>query len=94
MTYYPPVGHHRAFLVDLNGTDLQIIESYSNIGKPEIGQIVSPNDVITGDGVRRDVIVINGKYPGPMIEVMENTQVLALLRHKIKIPKLYFVKKI
>ena len=32
-------------------------------------------DVITADGVKRNVIVINGQFPGPTLEVAEGSQV-------------------
>ena len=40
-----------------------------------IGSNVSADDVITLDGVPRNVIVVNGQFPGPAIEVMEGAQV-------------------
>ena len=42
---------------------------------PIIGQTVSMDDVITLDGYKRDVIVINDQMPGPVINVMEGVQV-------------------
>ena len=33
------------------------------------------SDVITADGVKRNVIVINGQFPGPTLEVAEGSQV-------------------
>ena len=32
-------------------------------------------DVITADGIKRNVIVINGQFPGPTLEVAEGSQV-------------------
>ncbi len=32
-------------------------------------------DVLTADGVKRNVIIINGQFPGPSIEVAEGSQV-------------------
>ena len=32
-------------------------------------------DVITADGVKRNVIVINGQFPGPTLEVAEGSHV-------------------
>ena len=40
-----------------------------------IGQKVSSDDVITVDGFQRHVITVNGKFPGPTIEVMQGAQV-------------------
>ena len=34
------------------------------------------NDVITANGVKRNVIVVNGQFPGPTLEVAEGSQVL------------------
>ncbi|XP_035674595.1 laccase-2-like [Branchiostoma floridae] len=39
------------------------------------GTRVSADDVITADGVQRNVILVNGQFPGPAIEVMEGAQV-------------------
>ncbi|XP_066271301.1 uncharacterized protein, partial [Branchiostoma lanceolatum] len=39
------------------------------------GTRVSADDVITADGVQRNVILVNGQFPGPAIEVMEGVQV-------------------
>ena len=61
--------------VVLNNTDLQLVgneKSDENV----TGQYVNPDDVIMIDGYPRDVITINGKFPGPTIEVLEGTEVL------------------
>jgi len=68
----------KVFSVGLNGTRLQVIENSlrSATDYPDIfGQTVHPDDVITADGFSRDVIVVNGQFPGPPIEVMEGVQV-------------------
>ncbi|KAI8514095.1 hypothetical protein Bbelb_084190 [Branchiostoma belcheri] len=39
------------------------------------GTRVSSDDVITADGVQRNVILVNGQFPGPAIEVMEGAQI-------------------
>lgn len=44
-----------------------------------IGQIVDADDVITADGNPRDIITINGEFPGPIIEAMEGAEVGCLL---------------
>jgi Multicopper oxidase len=52
--------------VVLNGTQLVY-----NGGQ----DIVSPDDVIVADGYPRTVIIINGQFPGPTIEVNAGTTV-------------------
>ena len=45
-------------------------------GYPDhIGRFVNASDVITADGLSRNVIVINEQFPGPTLEVMEGVQV-------------------
>jgi len=68
----------KVFSVGLNGTRLQVVENslrraddYPDI----IGRTVNPDDVITADGYSRDVITINGQFPGPTIEVVERVEV-------------------
>ena len=65
------------FNVGLNKTNLQLVESRLNLkdNEPLIGQFVDPNDVITADGYPRDVITINGQFPGPTLEVLEGAEV-------------------
>ena len=55
--------------VFLNGTQLQTLDAN---GQPVT---VSPDDVVVADGFIRDVILCNGKLPGPTIEVMKGVQV-------------------
>ena len=61
----------KTFNVHLNGTQL-IATSPVGRTPPEF---VDPADVLTLDGVQRNVITINGMTPGPVIEVMEGAQV-------------------
>ena len=66
--------------VDLQpGTDiLRVVNSTFRPGNADpIGRSVPPLDVITLDGVRRKVYTINGKFPGPTIEVTEGSKVSA-----------------
>lgn len=68
----------RAFAVKEDGKGLREAESLYRKREdyPEtIGKALSPDVVITADGVERDVITINGQFPGPVIEVMEGTEV-------------------
>ncbi len=79
MTYVNP-SNNVTYNVRLNGTRLQVHdndchfkEDYPNYDV--IGSDVSPDDVITADVYGRNVITINGVFPGPNIEVMEGSQV-------------------
>ncbi len=40
-----------------------------------IGKVVPGDDVITADGFIRDLITINGQFPGPTLEVLEGAEV-------------------
>lgn len=65
-----------AYSVELNGTRLQIAEnSYRRRPDPMIGREVNASDVITADGLPRNIYVINGKFPGPALEVVEGSKV-------------------
>ncbi len=68
---------HAAYNVELNDTDLQIVESSYHPKEYDdmIGQFVDPSDVITADGVRRDILTVNGQFPGPNIEVLQGGEV-------------------
>jgi FtsP/CotA-like multicopper oxidase with cupredoxin domain len=74
MTYSTP---YAAYEVELNDTMLQIVENEYRRSEnhPLVGTYVDASEVITADGYRRDVITINGQFPGPTIEVMEGAQV-------------------
>ena len=79
MTYSHPSTQHtynvmqdnHKLLVTSNSVGLDDI----NVRASVIGRHVHDNDVITADGRPRGVITINGQFPGPAIEVMENTKV-------------------
>jgi Multicopper oxidase len=72
ITLYNTMTYRDEYLIPrpvyLNGTQIQ-----ANVA----GEIrnLSSNDVILADGFTRDVILINGQFPGPTIEVMEGSQV-------------------
>ena len=73
--YYTPMQN--ALPVGVNGSEL-FLESRpwpAAMGDFMIGAPVSGDDLITGDGTTRPVIVVNGQLPGPTIEVMEGSQV-------------------
>ena len=84
MTYTDSAGI--MFNVELNSdNELVTVEnSFRTVAEyPTIGDVgvVSPSDVITLDGVPRNLVVINDQHPGPAIEVMEGAQVrISLLR--------------
>ncbi|XP_065052890.1 uncharacterized protein LOC135682090 [Rhopilema esculentum] len=40
-------------------------------------------DTITADGVRRSLITINGQFPGPMLEVMEGSEVEVIVNNQM-----------
>ena len=63
--------------VKLDGDKLKLAPSlYRPEGSTDvIGKVVNANDVITADGYVRDIITINGQFPGPTIEVAEGSQV-------------------
>ena len=66
-----------AYDVQLNGTKLEIVENSHKQREYDgtIGRYVNSDDVITCDGRKRTIIVINGQFPGPTLEVMEGSQV-------------------
>ena len=67
------------FDVDLDGTDLRIINNTLRNNEqygPYIGQMVSePDKVVTLDGVKRLILTVNGQFPAPPLEVKEGAQV-------------------
>lgn len=76
MTYRTP-DESKTLPVQLNGTRLQVVENqfYLKAQVPEVGQFLLPEEVTTADGFERDIITINGGFPGPTIEVLEGAQV-------------------
>ena len=61
-----------------NGTHLEVVMNRFRKFEADmavIGKAVKMEEVITLDGFVRNVIVVNGKFPGPTIEVMEGSQV-------------------
>ena len=74
MTWRDPTG--RLFDVEADGPDIRIISTpWVPPGNPNVGMIVDPAEVITADGIPRNIITINGQFPGPTLEVMEHAQV-------------------
>lgn len=72
MIYKSPDG---TLMVNMNGTRLQLVGNDFSSTLSEIGDFVDPDDVITADGFVRDVMTINGQFPGPTIEVLRDTEV-------------------
>ena len=67
--------------VVLNGSNLIVAANLfrpANVGgviDPNIGKVVSSDDVITADGYPRYIVTINGQFPGPTIEVTQGSTV-------------------
>ena len=74
MTFQKPQG---TFDVKAKGAKLVTAPNTFRVAGPGLtfDEVVNKRDVITLDGIPRDVMVINGRHPGPTIEVMEGAQV-------------------
>ena len=74
MTYTARNGN--TYNVQWNSTEgrFQIAENSFHKGYP-VGEFVNNEDVIHTDGHAKSIYVINGQFPGPTIEVMENAKV-------------------
>jgi Multicopper oxidase len=46
-----------------------------------VGRWVDPDDALTADGFRRDILTVNGQFPGPTIEVYEGAQASLIHRY-------------
>jgi hypothetical protein len=72
VTLYQTMTYRDEFLmlrpVYLNGSQLQ-----ADVNGEQ--RNLSASEVILADGFPRDVILINGQFPGPTIEIMEGAQV-------------------
>ena len=79
MVYTDP-STERVFDVALNESGKLVVVSssfHSIADYPDIiGRVVEPENVITADGKARDVIVVNGKFVGPTLEVVEGATVM------------------
>lgn len=85
MTYVHRPGG-RTFNVALNGSSLVVVTNglRSQDSNPDvIGMTVDPRHVITADGFPRDVIVVNGQFPGPTIEVLEGSQIVVRVSNSL-----------
>lgn len=65
-------GVVNTFNLMLNGSDV-VFEPDKQL-RP-LPTELNVNQVITADGVRRNVITVNGMFPGPTIEVVEGAEV-------------------
>jgi hypothetical protein len=73
MTFYQS---DYTFPVVSNGSHLTLTTNgYIDKTDPRLGSTVNLVDVITADGVSRDVITINERFPGPTIEVLRGSRV-------------------
>ena len=69
-------GGRRAYNVLHHQDHLMAVSDTVGLEKGDlIGQRVNASDVITVDGTIRNIITINGQFPGPAIEVMEGATV-------------------
>lgn len=75
MTYRPATG--KPYKVFLNSqSELEIEETvFKKDDDPMVGVIVNASDVVTGAGITRNIITVNGTIPGPTLEVEEGSQV-------------------
>ena len=65
------------FKVGLSGSDLVTVPNEFRPDQPATPVDAGDMDgVVTLDGYERDVIHINGEFPGPTIDVMKGVQVL------------------
>ena len=79
MTYTTTDANNKSstYNVVLNGSSLVVTTNTMHLADdPFIGRIVPVEDTMTADGFLRTIIVINGLFPGPTIEVMEGAQVI------------------
>lgn len=74
MSVLNPSGTER-FNVVMDGDKLKVVKNDFHREDPEIGQYVDPHSVWTADGFSRNIITINGEFPGPTLEVMHNCEV-------------------
>ena len=70
MTYQK--GFLRTYNAMWNGTNV-VLEDRFGRPLPTDGDV--RDEVVTADGVKRNLITVNGTVPGPAIEVMEGAQV-------------------
>ena len=79
MTWTHP-SNGEEYNVGLNTSDnqLQLIPNSHRIpgSDPLLGTYVSADEVITAGGYIRNVITINGQFPGPSIEVMQGAEII------------------
>ena len=59
-----------------------------------IGEVVPFDDVVTLDGYKRDVILINDHFPGPTISVIKGVQVKVKIRTPLSLQGLSYTNTI
>ena len=73
---YRPPDKSNGYSVSLDGDRLKTTESaFRKPPDDHLGRYVNATDVITADGYVRNIITINGQFPGPTISVAEGSQV-------------------
>ena len=79
MTLTSESDRGQTFNVNWNETEgrLQVVENsfHRAFNRPIIGTFVDDDDVITTDGLSRNIFVVNDQFPGPTLEVFEGTKV-------------------
>lgn len=72
-------ANRNTYNVALNQSEsrLQVVANNFHISSEQaiIGDFVDADDVITTDGITRNIYVINGQFPGPTLEVLEGAKV-------------------
>ena len=87
--WYRPNPKGRAYDLELQGSSLKIVaNSYLQDPKDAFINTVlnasASRDVISGDGEPRTVVTINGRFPGPTLEVWENAQVVVHVTNRLE----------
>ena len=65
----------KSFNVKMQNGKMTVVGNSYHIDDKEIGGAVDPAEVITADGYERDILTINGGFPGPTLEVVKGAQV-------------------
>ena len=69
----------KGFEVEMKDGQMKIKSNSLRQNDEEIGDVVDPSRVITADGYERNIITINGQFPGPTLEVVKGSQVGTVL---------------
>jgi len=78
-------GKLTTYDVVLSGSNLVTVSNtYHSASDHNVGLVVSPDNVITVDGFSpRYVITVNGQFLAPTIEVMQNSEVVIIVRNNL-----------